>query len=146
MFKDQDEDVVFFESAMHLHNMPHMVWNCVPVPIEIGDTAPIYFKKALLECETEWAINKKVIDLCSKDVRRSVPKGLPYFAVDFGMQGGYAHVIEDEKMFPNNFAEVSLLLLQTILCLQAICNIIKIIYVIKLSFKFFLIFRKLLVA
>lgn len=124
MFKDQDEDVVFFESAMHLHNMPHMVWNCVPVPIEIGDTAPIYFKKALLECETEWAINKKVIDLSSKDVRRSVPKSLPYFAVDFGMQGGYAHVIEDEKMFPNNFAEVNL---QTIISICVMCNIIKII-------------------
>ncbi|VVC34516.1 Hypothetical protein CINCED_3A004607 [Cinara cedri] len=106
MFKDQDEDVVFFESAMRLNNMPHMVWNCVPVPIEIGDTAPIYFKKALLECETEWAINKKVVDLSSKDIRRAIPKSLPYFAVDFGMQGGYAHVIEDEKMFPNNFAEV----------------------------------------
>lgn len=145
MFKDQDEDVVFFESAMHLHNMPHMVWNCVPVPIEIGDTAPIYFKKALLECETEWAINKKVIDLSSKDVRRSVPKSLPYFSVDFGMQGGYAHVIEDEKMFPNNFAEVNLLL-QTILCIHVICNIIKIIYVIKPSPSFFLISRKLLVA
>ncbi|XP_060867339.1 CWF19-like protein 2 [Metopolophium dirhodum] len=105
MFKDQDEDVIFFESAMRLNNMPHMTWNCVPVPIEIGDTAPIYFKKAILECETEWAINVKVVDLSSKDVRRAVPKSLPYFAVDFGMQGGYAHVIEDEKIFPNNFAE-----------------------------------------
>jgi len=105
MFKDQDEDVVFFESAMRLQNMPHMAWNCVPVPIEIGDTAPIYFKKAIMECETEWAINKKVVDLSSKDIRRAVPKSLPYFAVDFGMQGGYAHVIEDEKLFPYNFAE-----------------------------------------
>ncbi|XP_022170847.1 CWF19-like protein 2 [Myzus persicae] len=105
MFKDQDEDVIFFESAMRLNNMPHMTWNCVPVPIEIGDTAPIYFKKAILECETEWAINVKVVDLSTKDVRRAVPKSLPYFAVDFGMQGGYAHVIEDEKVFPNNFAE-----------------------------------------
>jgi len=105
MFKHQDEDVIFFESAMHLHNMPHMAWNCVPVPIEIGDTAPIYFKKAILECETEWAINKKVVELSNKDIRRAIPKSLPYFAVDFGMQGGYAHVIEDEKIFPNNFAE-----------------------------------------
>jgi len=50
-----------------------MTWNCVPVQIEIGDTAPIHFKKAILECETEWAINVKV-DLSSKDVRRAVPK------------------------------------------------------------------------
>lgn len=58
-----------------------------------------------MESETEWSNNKKVIDLKTKDLRRSVPKGLPYFAVDFGMEGGFAHVIEDEQLFPPNFAE-----------------------------------------
>jgi hypothetical protein len=46
--------------------------------------------------------------LSGKDVRRAVPKGLPYFAVDFGLDSGFAHVIEDEKMFPRNFAQVGL--------------------------------------
>ncbi|KAI0239745.1 CWF19-like protein 2, partial [Lamellibrachia satsuma] len=31
------------------------------------------------------------------------PKGFPYFAVDFGLQGGFAHVIEDETHFPHYF-------------------------------------------
>lgn len=59
----------------------------------------------MLECETEWNINKKIIDLQNKDLRRSIPKGLPYFMVQFGDKDGYAHVIEDERMFPTNFAE-----------------------------------------
>lgn len=105
MFKSQDEDVIFFESAMNLKKMPHMVLHCVPLPKESGDVAPVYFKKAILECETEWSTNKKLVDLSGKDVRRAVPKGLPYFFVDFGLQSGYAHVIEDEKIFPRNFAQ-----------------------------------------
>jgi len=36
-----------------------------------------------------------------------VPKGFPYFAVDFGLQGGFAHVIEDETHFPHYFGRVS---------------------------------------
>jgi Protein similar to CwfJ C-terminus 2 len=64
-------------------------------------------QKALLECESEWSMNKKVIDLKGKDVRKGVPKGLPYFCVDFGMQSGFAHVIEDEQRFPSYFAQVN---------------------------------------
>jgi hypothetical protein len=68
----------------------------------------LYLQKAILECETEWTTNKKLVDLSGKDVRRAVPKGLPYFSVDFGLDSGFAHVIEDEKMFPKNFAQVGL--------------------------------------
>ncbi|XP_067013384.2 CWF19-like protein 2 [Anabrus simplex] len=105
MFSKMDEDVVFFETAMYLGRFPHMVLECVPMPKETGDLAPIYFKKAILECEMEWSNNKKVVDLSKKDVRRAIPKGLPYFSVDFGLEGGFAHVIEDEKLFPQNFAQ-----------------------------------------
>lgn len=64
-------------------------------------------QKALLECETEWSMNKKVIDLESKDVRQVIPNGLSYFMVEFETNKGYAHVIEDEQLFPKNFAEVT---------------------------------------
>lgn len=60
-----------------------------------------------MECESEWAMNKKVIDLKGKDVRKAVPKGMSYFFVDFGMQSGFAHIIEDEQRFPSAFAQVS---------------------------------------
>lgn len=105
MFADQDKYPVFFEVYKNRHKFPHMKLECIPLPREIGELAPIYFKKALLECETEWSVNKKVIDLKEKDVRQAIPNGLAYFAVQFANGTGYAHVIEDEKMFPRNFAE-----------------------------------------
>lgn len=65
-------------------------------------------QKAIQECEMEWSQNKKVIDLKNRGVRRAVPKELPYFAVDFAMDSGFAHVIEDEMNFPKNFAQETL--------------------------------------
>lgn len=64
------------------------------------------FQKAILECDEEWAQNKKLVDLKGRNVRKAVPKGLPYFYVDFGMTPGFAHVVENERIFPNNFAQV----------------------------------------
>ncbi|KOB79022.1 CWF19-like protein 2-like protein [Operophtera brumata] len=104
-YNSQNQDVVFFETATKLHRFPHMVINCVPLPRDVGDVAAIYFKKALLECETEWSMNKKVVDLKGKNIRKGMPKGLPYFWVDFGMEPGFAHVIEDQQLFPKTFAE-----------------------------------------
>lgn len=105
MFMRDDQDCVFFEIAMGLKYHPHMILECVPVPRESGDMAPMYFQKAIQECESEWAHNTKLIKLGEKNVRRAVPKGLPYFHVDFGIQDGFAHVIEDEKEFSKSFAQ-----------------------------------------
>ncbi|XP_049841024.1 CWF19-like protein 2 [Schistocerca gregaria] len=106
MFLGRGLDVVFFETAVHLSKMPHMVLECVPVPKEAGDMAPVYFKKAIMECEMEWSMNKKLVDLDgSKNVRRAIPRGLPYFWVGFGNEDKFAHIIEDEKHFPKNFAQ-----------------------------------------
>lgn len=103
MYREKDQDVVIMETSMRLKYFPHMFLECVPMDREIGDMAPIYFKKALQESESEWSQNKKVVDLSNRDVRRAIPKGFPYFAVDFGNEGGFAHVIEDEQKFPSYF-------------------------------------------
>lgn len=108
MFADDDQDCVFFEHADRLKSFPHMILECVPIPREIGDMAPMYFQKAIQECETEWSDNKKLISLRDKPLKRAVPKGLPYFHVDFGLDNGFAHVIEDEALFPRNFAQGTL--------------------------------------
>ncbi|KAM9733173.1 CWF19-like protein 2 isoform 1-T1 [Menidia menidia] len=105
MFESQDLDCVFMETHMNLRRRQHMVLECIPLPRELGDMAPIYFKKAIMECDEEWAMNKKVVDLSKKDIRQAVPRGLPYFAVDFGLQGGFAHVIENEQKFPHYFGK-----------------------------------------
>uniref|UniRef100_A0A8C7ZD82 CWF19-like protein 2 n=1 Tax=Oryzias sinensis TaxID=183150 RepID=A0A8C7ZD82_9TELE len=105
MFEDQDLDCVFMETHMNPRRKLHMVLECIPLPRELGDMAPIYFKKAIMECDEEWAMNKKIVDLSSRDIRQAVPRGLPYFAVDFGLQGGFAHVIENEQKFPHYFGK-----------------------------------------
>ncbi|KAI4893844.1 hypothetical protein NFI96_021322 [Prochilodus magdalenae] len=104
-FEAQDLDCVFLETHMNPKRRLHLVFECVPLPRELGDTAPIYFKKAIMECDEEWAMNKKVVDLSSKNIRQAVPRGLPYFSVDFGLQGGFAHVIENEQKFPHYFGK-----------------------------------------
>ncbi|KFQ23496.1 CWF19-like 2, partial [Merops nubicus] len=105
MFEAKDLDCVFLETNMSMKKRYHMVYECIPLPKEVGDMAPIYFKKAIMESDEEWSVNKKLIDLSSKDIRKSVPKGLPYFSVDFGLQGGFAHIIEDQNKFPHYFGK-----------------------------------------
>ncbi|GAV03441.1 hypothetical protein RvY_13864 [Ramazzottius varieornatus] len=103
MFLQQDMDCVFMETVMNLKSHPHTRIECVPLDKDAGSTAPMYFKKAILESESEWANNVKLVDLSKKNIRQAIPKNFPYFAVDFGMQGGYAHIIEDERKFPSYF-------------------------------------------
>ncbi|NP_001028924.2 CWF19-like protein 2 [Danio rerio] len=105
MFESQELDCVFLETHMNPKRHLHMVYECVPMPRELGDMAPIYFKKAIMESDEEWAMNKKVVDLSKRDIRQAVPRGLPYFSVDFGLQGGFAHVIENEQKFPHYFGK-----------------------------------------
>lgn len=102
MFSERKLDVIFFESARNLHCRPHLQVHCVPGNFEL---APFYFKKAIQEAEGEWTTNKQLVYLSERDVRHAVPKGLPYFWVNFGMRNGFAHVIEDRGRFPTNFAQ-----------------------------------------
>lgn len=44
MFEDQDLDCVFMETHMNPRRKLHMVLECIPLPRELGDMAPIYFK------------------------------------------------------------------------------------------------------
>lgn len=105
MFADWDMDVIFTEIYSHSKRKSHMYIECIPLPKDEGSLAPMYFKKAILESDEEWAQNAKLIDTRKKGVRSCIPTGLPYFFVDFGLDGGYAHVIEDTTKFPHYFAK-----------------------------------------
>mmetsp|Transcript_35728 Transcript_35728/g.83652 ORF Transcript_35728/g.83652 Transcript_35728/m.83652 type:complete len:482 (+) Transcript_35728:64-1509(+) len=78
-----------------------------PVSMEVFQDAKVYFKKALDEAESEWVTqHKKVIETDpKKGVRAAVPKNFPYVHIDFSLQGGYAHVVEDAAEFPKDFAQ-----------------------------------------
>ena len=105
MFSCYDMDVIFSECYTSSNKMSHMYIDCIPIPKEEGSLAPMYFKKAILESDTEWAQNKKLVDTRQKGLRNSIPRGLPYFFVDFNNEGGFAHVIEDSSLFPHYFAK-----------------------------------------
>ncbi|KAI6187985.1 hypothetical protein M3Y98_00304800 [Aphelenchoides besseyi] len=108
MFQERDEDCAFIETAKVQKNGCHMSVECIPMPKEIGDLLPIYFKQALENAGAQWSTHKKIFDLkSSKDqtVRSIIPKGFSYFAVDFGLEPGYAHVIEDPDKFPDYFGQ-----------------------------------------
>ncbi len=50
MLADQDEDCIFVETAKNVAHQPHMFIECIPLPKEIGDMAPIYFKVYSFMC------------------------------------------------------------------------------------------------
>ncbi len=105
MFNEHDCDVVFTESYLSAHKKTHAYLECIPLPREQGDMASMYFKKAIMESEDEWSLNRKLIDTKMKGVRGSLPVGLPYFFVEFGIDGGFAHIVEDRSSFPSYFAK-----------------------------------------
>uniref|UniRef100_A0A5B6ZK00 Putative CWF19-like protein 2 n=1 Tax=Davidia involucrata TaxID=16924 RepID=A0A5B6ZK00_DAVIN len=106
MFAKQEKDPVFLETVMELaQQRRHCLVECIPLPREIAKQAPLYFKKAIDEAEDEWSQHnaKKLIDTSEKGLRGSIPKDFPYFHVEFGLNKGFVHVIDDEKKFETNF-------------------------------------------
>ncbi|KAG5187164.1 CwfJ C-terminus 1-domain-containing protein-like protein [Tribonema minus] len=104
MAKARGNGILFMETALGFSKRPHASIDAVPVPLEVEQDAPLYFKQALLEAADEWATHKKVITVpASGGIRRAVPRNFAYFAVEWGGGGGYAHVIEQEDRFPADF-------------------------------------------
>lgn len=111
MFGEQEKEVIFLETAMHLSRQKrHCLVECVPIPSTFAKDASLYFKKAIDEAESEWSQHnaKRLIDTRIKGLRSSVPINFPYFHVEFGMNGGYAHVIDDESKFKPDFGRAVL--------------------------------------
>ncbi|KAH9321777.1 hypothetical protein KI387_016416, partial [Taxus chinensis] len=106
MFAEEEKDVLFLETVTGLaQQRRHCLVECIPVPYDIAKEAPNYFKKAIDEAEDEWSQHnaKKLIDTSVKGLRGSIPKNFPYFHVEFGLQKGFVHVIDDEKNFKSQF-------------------------------------------
>ncbi|XP_052199215.1 uncharacterized protein LOC127806162 [Diospyros lotus] len=106
MFAKQEKDLVFLETVMGLaQQRRHCLVECIPLPQDIAKQAPLYFKKAIDEAEDEWSQHnaKKLINTSEKGLRGSIPKDFPYFHVEFGLDKGFVHVIDDEKQFQSNF-------------------------------------------
>ncbi|KIX04878.1 uncharacterized protein Z518_05749 [Rhinocladiella mackenziei CBS 650.93] len=109
LYHDQGRDVIFYENAAFPHRKPHAALTVVPLPYNLGETAPAFFKEAFLTTEEEWSQHKKIIDTLAKArqgglgklaFRRSLVKEMPYFHVWFELDGGIGHVVEDAERWP----------------------------------------------
>ncbi|GME60019.1 Cell cycle control protein [Neofusicoccum parvum] len=108
MYHDQGRDVLFYENAATPHRKRHAALHAVPVPYALGETAPAFFREAILAADEEWTQHKKLIDTAKSAregmgklaFRRSLAKEMPYFHVWFELDGGLGHVVEDANRWP----------------------------------------------
>lgn len=108
MYHDQGRDVIFYENAAHPNRKPHAGMVVVPLPYNLGETAPAFFKEAFLTTEDEWSQHKKIIDTLAKSkqglgrlaFRRTLVTQMPYFHVWFELDGGIGHVVEEPDRWP----------------------------------------------
>ena len=108
LYHEQGRDVVFYENAARPYHRPHAALAAVPIPYELGDTAPAFFREAILSGDEEWSQHRKVIDTAKKAregmgraaFRRALAKEMPYFHVWFSLDGGLGHVVEDDGRWP----------------------------------------------
>ena len=109
-FDTQDKGVIFYENAAHMASGKyHAALNAVPVPHHLAETAPAYFKEAILSADEQWSQHKPIIDTLAysqkpgygkQAFRKAMPKELPYFHVFLTLDGGMGHVVEDERRWP----------------------------------------------
>lgn len=108
LYHDQGREVVFYENAATPQRHLHAAMQAVPIPYELGDTAPAFFKEAILSADEEWSQHKKIIDTGARArdglgklaFRRSIAKEMPYFHAWFTLDGGLGHVVEDSNRWP----------------------------------------------
>ena len=108
MYHDQGRDVVFYENAAAPHRKMHAAMQVCPLPYSLGETAPAFFREAILSSDEEWSQHKKLIDTAAKSkngmgklaFRRSIAKEMPYFHAWFDLDGGLGHIVEDSFRWP----------------------------------------------
>ena len=108
LYHDQGREVVFYENAAAPQRRMHAALVVVPIPYEMGDMAPAFFREAMLSADEEWSQHKKIIDtgkrakegLGKLAFRRSIAKEMPYFHAWFTLDGGLGHVVEDAGRWP----------------------------------------------
>jgi hypothetical protein len=108
MYHDQGRDVVFYENAAAPQRKMHAAMQAVPLPYSLGETAPAFFKEAILSADEEWTQHKKLIDTAARArdglgklaFRRSIAKEMPYFHAWFEIDGGLGHIVEDSNRWP----------------------------------------------
>ncbi|KAM7198808.1 Protein similar to CwfJ C-terminus 1 domain containing protein [Rhypophila sp. PSN 637] len=109
LYHEQGREVLFYENAAAPQRHMHAAMVVVPIPYDQGDTAPAFFREAMLSTDEEWSQHKKIIDTAKRSkepgigkqaFRRSIAKEMPYFHVWFNLDGGLGHIVEDSERWP----------------------------------------------
>lgn len=123
----QPHNCIFVETVASVPSTRHTVIHCFPLPLQQFLQSPLLFRKALEEdVDSEWAQHRRIIPVraygtapehlhttCLRGVvqidgayrgggglHTAISKQAPYFSVEFGVDGGFAHVIEERENFP----------------------------------------------
>lgn len=103
MAASQGRSFVFMECVTRANDpRRHAFIDCIPTPRNVPvEEIQSHFYKALQDADEEWSQNKRIIDTATKGgLRSSLPRRqFPYFYVDFRLDQGLAHVIEDADRF-----------------------------------------------
>jgi hypothetical protein len=89
LYHDQGREVIFYENAASPRRRKHAAMEVIPLPYSLGETAPAFFREAMMTADEEWAQHKKVINTLEKArnglgklaFRRTLVKEMPYFHV-----------------------------------------------------------------
>ncbi|KAF2722700.1 hypothetical protein K431DRAFT_283841 [Polychaeton citri CBS 116435] len=110
LYAAQNKSVIFYENAAHFPSRRgHATLNAIPLPSDLADGAPAYFKEAILSSDEQWSQHKPVIDTQALSARpgygkwafrKALVKEMPYFHVFFTLDGGMGHVVEDSRRWP----------------------------------------------
>lgn len=108
MWYDQGKGILFYESAIDRSVHAHACIMAVPVPLNLANTAPGFFRESIMAADDEWSDHQKIIDTAkaAKEgkgrlaFRTSIAKQAPYFHVWFNIDGGYGHIVENARKWP----------------------------------------------
>jgi hypothetical protein len=101
MFRKEGKGVLFCETVLSSKGLWQARMDVIPVPINVENDAEIYFKSALTEQAEEWGTHTKILSTKGKGIGGTVPKGFPYFNIEWE-GGGFATIIESDS-FPKTF-------------------------------------------
>ncbi len=110
----QGMQALFLESVLDpVGTLEHFRIDCIFVNAASIDPRA-YFKKAILEGDEEWGQHRRLIDTSKapsaagdgghrRGLRGSIPRNFPYIYVDFRLDEGYAHLVEDAHKMGRTF-------------------------------------------
>ncbi|KAH9451157.1 hypothetical protein Pst134EB_018650 [Puccinia striiformis f. sp. tritici] len=103
MFSEKfDQGVVFYETVLSFKHQRHTFIEVVPIPWDLFNDIPAYFRESINSCESEWSQHRKLINFSDRPggFRRSMVSKLPYFMIQWDYKGekGFGHVIEGDDL------------------------------------------------